>query len=275
MSPSNRRGVQSKEAKRRARTWSAKQQVFEEATARKRRDNIISTIALVAGISVAALLTFSYFTAGPGSASATASAAAAASSSTTSSSSTATTTASASASNTGDVPDASLAEDRTWTGSLKLNGSTIDFSLDGQAAPQAVASFISLVQEGFYNNLTCHRLVDETNFHILQCGDPSGDGTGGPGYSFGPIENAPSDNVYTEGVIAMARQSDNANSMGSQFFIVFGDSTIPADTAGGYTVFGSVTSGLDAVKTIASAGVSNSSTGTPTNTVTMTDVTVQ
>ena len=64
---------------------------------------------------------------------------------------------------------------------------------------------------------------------MLQCGDPKGDGTGGPGYSYGPVENAPADNVYPAGTIAMARQSDNAYSKGSQFFIVYDDTTIPAD----------------------------------------------
>ena len=82
---------------------------------------------------------------------------------------------------------------------------------------------------------------------MLQCGDPNGDGTGGPGYSYGPIENAPADGVYPAGTIAMARQPQNAYSKGSQFFIVYDDTTLPADAAGGYTVIGQVTSGLDAL----------------------------
>lgn len=263
MTPSPRRDADGRETRRRARVWSAKQQVHAEVTGRKRRDNLISSIVLVAGLGVAVFLTIGYFTGGPGAAApASASASASADAS------------SAAGQNTGDVPSASLAEDREWTGSMKLNGKTVSFTLDGAAAPQAVASFVSLVKQGFYDGVTCHRLVDETDFHILQCGDPSGDGTGGPGYSFGPIENAPSDDVYTTGVIAMARQSGNAYSMGSQFFIVFGDSTISSDAAGGYTVFGSVSSGLDVVKDIAKAG-SDSSTQAPTKTVTMSDVAVQ
>ncbi len=270
MAPSNRRNSDDKEARRRAKTWSAKQQVHEEIVARKRRDNLVSAIVLVAGLGVAVFLTVAYFTAGPGvaspSASANPSASAAAASSTTATA------------NAGDVPSTSVAENRTWTGSMKLNGETVDISLDGKAAPQAVASFVSLANKGFFENVTCHRLVDDTGIHILQCGDPTGTGTGGPGYSFGPVENAPSDGVYKEGVIAMARASDAAYSNGSQFFIVFGESTLSSDSAGGYTVFGSVTSGLDVVKNIAAEGyTTDTTTGItrPKNTVTMTDVTVE
>jgi peptidyl-prolyl cis-trans isomerase B (cyclophilin B) len=90
---------------------------------------------------------------------------------------------------------------------------------------------------------------------VLQCGDPTGQGTGGPGYTFGPIENAPADDVYPAGTIAMARVGNDPQSMGSQFFIVYADTTIPADQAGGYTVFGRVTSGLDVVTAVADAGV--------------------
>ena len=89
----------------------------------------------------------------------------------------------------------------------------------------------------------------------MQCGDPKGDGTGGPGYNWGPIENAPTDNLYKTGVLAMARVGNNASSMGSQFFIVYKDSPIPADSVGGYTVFGKITSGLNTVTKIAAAGV--------------------
>jgi len=90
---------------------------------------------------------------------------------------------------------------------------------------------------------------------VLQCGDPTGTGTGDPGYSYGPVENAPADDVYPAGTIAMARRGGDGESMGSQFFIVYADSTIPSDAAGGYTVLGTVSSGLDAVQAVADAGV--------------------
>ncbi len=98
------------------------------------------------------------------------------------------------------------------------------------------------------HGLSCHRLTT-SGIYVLQCGDPKGDGTGGPGYSYGPIENAPKDDKYPAGTLAMARQSGNAASQGSQFFIVYKDSTIPSDSAGGYTVLGKITSGLDTLMT--------------------------
>nr|WP_220475804.1 peptidylprolyl isomerase [Alpinimonas psychrophila] len=151
---------------------------------------------------------------------------------------------------TGDaaIPNASLAQNRVWTGTITINDIPLGVSLNGVAAPQAVASTISLATSGFYNGTTCHRLTT-VGIWVLQCGDPNGDGSGGPGYSYGPVENAPADNIYPAGTLAMARQSGNSSSMGSQFFIVYKDSPIPADTAGGYTVIGQITSGLDALNT--------------------------
>ncbi len=145
-----------------------------------------------------------------------------------------------------EVPSASIAQNRVWTGTLTVNGIPLGVELNGVAAPQAVASTISLATSGFYNKTTCHRLTT-SGIWVLQCGDPNGDGSGGPGYSYGPVENAPADNIYPAGTLAMARQSGNASSMGSQFFIVYKDSAIPADTAGGYTIIGKITSGLDAL----------------------------
>lgn len=175
----------------------------------------------------------------------------------------------------GVVPSADLAENRTWTGSLSLNGAKLDIELDGTKAPQAVANFVTLAKKGFYTGVTCHR-VTTVGLYVLQCGDPKGDGTGGPGYSFGPIENAPANNIYGEGVIAMARQGGNAASQGSQFFIVYKDTELGSDAAGGYTVFGKVTSGLQVVKAIADLGTSDGSgDGTPKNTVSLSDVTVK
>jgi peptidyl-prolyl cis-trans isomerase B (cyclophilin B) len=158
------------------------------------------------------------------------------------------------------VPSKSIAEGRTWTGDLTINGIKLGVSLDGAAAPQAVSSTIALTQKKFYDGLTCHRLTNG-GFYVLQCGDPNGDGSGGPGYSYGPIENAPKDDKYPAGTLAMARQSGNANSQGSQFFIVYKDTTIPSDSAGGYTVIGTITSGLDTLVTdVADKGVQGGGT---------------
>lgn len=149
------------------------------------------------------------------------------------------------------LPDASLAGARTWTGKLTLSSGPLAIELDGAAAPQAVANFVTLAKDGYFNGTVCHRLA--LGIHVLQCGDPTatGDagsgGAGGPGYAWGPIENAPADGVYKAGTIAMARQPNNGSSMGSQFFLVYQDSTIPSDSAGGYTIFGHITSGLGVV----------------------------
>jgi len=151
------------------------------------------------------------------------------------------------------VPSPELAEGRSWTGTIATNRGDIAVELDGALAPQAVASFVSLARDGFFDSTSCHRLVTAGIF-VLQCGDPTGTGTGGPGYRFGPVENAPADDVYPAGTIAMARVGGDAFSMGSQFFLVYEESQIPSDSAGGYTVFGRITSGLDVVKAIADEG---------------------
>ena len=163
---------------------------------------------------------------------------------------------------TRDVPDPELAEGRTWTVELETSAGALTLELDGAAAPQAVASFVTLAQEGFFTDTTCHRLTTSGIF-VLQCGDPTGTGSGGPGYRFGPIENAPTDDVYPAGTLAMARVGSDGASMGSQFFMVYADSTIPSDEAGGYTVFGQVVEGMDVLQTIADAGVEPEGSQTP------------
>ncbi|AEG44394.1 peptidylprolyl isomerase [Isoptericola variabilis] len=171
----------------------------------------------------------------------------------------------------GALPDPSVAEGRTWTATLTLcvDGEVSDvvLELDGENAPQAVASFVSLAQQGYFDDTHCHRLTT-SGIYVLQCGDPTATGTGGPGYQFGPIENAPEDDVYPAGTLAMARRGGDGASMGSQFFLVYQDSTIPSDTAGGYTVFGTVTSGLDVVQAVADAGtVDGAGDGSPASPV--------
>jgi peptidyl-prolyl cis-trans isomerase B (cyclophilin B) len=187
---------------------------------------------------------------------------------------------SASPSSTRTLPDASVAGARTWTGTLKLDSGAVRIELDGAAAPQAVANFVTLAKDGFFNGTVCHRLA--LGIHVLQCGNPTATsqsgsgGTGGPGYTWGPIENAPADGVYKAGTIAMARQSNNGASMGSQFFLVYQDTTISSDTAGGYTIFGHITSGLGVVQAIADAGVMGGGTdGAPASRVTIEGVETQ
>jgi peptidyl-prolyl cis-trans isomerase B (cyclophilin B) len=189
--------------------------------------------------------------------------------------------ATATGANQGDVPDKSIADGRDWKGTLTLNKNiALGVTLDGKDAPQAVSSTISLIQKGFYTGTVCHRLTTGSDFKVLQCGGAktvAEGATGGPGYSYGPIENAPSDDKYSKGVIAMARESDNAYSNGSQFFIVYGDTTITSDTAGGYSVIGKVTSGLDKlVSEVTSKGTSDGSDdGQPKVATTITGFTIK
>jgi peptidyl-prolyl cis-trans isomerase B (cyclophilin B) len=248
-----------RETQDRLRRYRARQTVHETKTARRTRDNLIAVLAIVVVGALAATAQIVYFTSCPGTPEPVASASPVPSEPATT------------------APEPALSEFRTWTGAMTINdGLEVTFELDGRVAPQAVASFVSLVSSGFYDALTCHRLTTDGIF-VLQCGDPNGDGTGGPDYRFGPIENAPLDDVYTTGVIAMARQGGDGASMGSQFFIVYDDSTIPADAAGGYTVMGRITGGLDALITdVVSPGVEGGGAdGPPAVETTVTGITIQ
>lgn len=253
---------QAREERARLRTYQARQEVHAGKQKRRIRDNVIAVLALVVVLALAVGAQLLFFNGGPGTPEPAASETPAPTE--------------AAGENQGDVPSPELAEDRTWTGTLTFNDIPLGIELDGAAAPQAVASSISLIQSGFYDGISCHRLTTE-GLYVLQCGDPEGTGSGGPGYSYGPVENAPADNLYPAGTIAMARQSGNGYSHGSQFFIVYEDTTLPTDAAGGYTVIGKVTSGLDALQAgVIDAGVADgASDGAPVVPTTITSVTIQ
>ena len=169
-------------------------------------------------------------------------------------------------------PPKTLAANRTWTATVATTCGDMTFTLDGAKAPQTVSSFLFLAQKGFFNKTTCHRLVT-SGIYVLQCGDPTASGNGGPGYGYG-IENAPADGKYPAGTIAMARTSD-PKSNGSQFFLVYKDSTLPTD-GGGYSIFGTVSSGLDVVSKVAASGVEGGGTdGKPATPINITSVTVK
>ncbi|MGO4593629.1 peptidylprolyl isomerase [Leifsonia sp. 2TAF2] len=251
---------EARQARERLRAYQARQTVHEHKVKRRKRDNWVAGIAAFVIVALAVGTQLLYFSAGPGVAKASSSASPSPSA----------------APSAGAVPSKTLAENRTWTGTMTINGIPLGVSLDGAAAPQAVSSTVSLVQKKFYDGLTCHRLTNG-GFYVLQCGDPEGTGQGGPGYEYGPIENAPADNVYKAGTIAMARQGNNADSQGSQFFIVYDDTKISADQAGGYTVIGSVTSGLDQLKSqVTDKGVEGGKTdGAPAVKTTIDSFTLQ
>ena len=140
-------------------------------------------------------------------------------------------------------------------------------SLDRANAPCAVESFVSLASQNFFDDTKCHRLTNAETLKLLQCGDPTGTGTGGPGYTF--ADELKGTEKYTTGVVAMANSGADTN--GSQFFFIWGDSALPAS----YTVLGKVTSGMDVVDAIAKQGVADGSqNGKPKGDATIKTVTV-
>ncbi len=157
-----------------------------------------------------------------------------------------------------------------FTVTLTTNAGDITIETAADKAPCTSNSFRHLADSGFYDGTDCHRLTTDGIF-VLQCGDPTGGGSGGPGYQFG-VENAPADQVYPAGTVAMARTPD-PGSNGSQFFLVYEETSLPDEN--GYTVFGTVTSGLDVVQKVAAAGVAGGGAdGAPAETVTIQSATV-
>ena len=152
---------------------------------------------------------------------------------------------------------------------------TIKMELYPEYAPNTVANFVTLIQSGFYDGNSFHRLM---RGFVLQGGDPEGTGQGGPGYTIrGEFpSNGVSQNTlsHTEGTVSMARKSTDNNSAGSQFFIVLDDKAIP-DLDNKYAPFGKVIEGMEIIKKIESeAEVENASTGKLKNNITIVKATV-
>lgn len=149
-----------------------------------------------------------------------------------------------------DLPRPKSGDPETLTATVQTNCGDIVIELAAADAPQTVASFEFLAKEGYWEDSACHRLTT-SGIYVLQCGDPTGTGAGGPGYTYG-IENAPADGYYPPGTLAMARTMD-PNSNGGQFFIVYEDTQLPTD-GGGYSIFGTVVEGMEVVEKVAEAG---------------------
>ncbi|MFC9977027.1 peptidylprolyl isomerase [Spirillospora sp. NPDC127200] len=157
---------------------------------------------------------------------------------------------------------------------IKTSLGDIGLSLDGAKAPCAVNSFAFLAKKDFWNKSHCHRLSTSEGLRMLQCGDPTGKGTGGPGYQF---DNENTEGAtYGKGTLAMANAGESptgGGTNGSQFFLVYGDSQLPPN----YTVFGKITSGLDTLEAVAKAGIAKAGqdgTGEPKKKVTIQDVAI-
>jgi peptidyl-prolyl cis-trans isomerase B (cyclophilin B) len=147
------------------------------------------------------------------------------------------------------LPNKSTATGKTFIATVTTNCGVISMELYGTKAPQTVASFLGLAKSGYWADSPCHRLTT-TGIFVLQCGDPTGTGSGTPGYGYG-VENAPANFTYPPGTLAMARTSD-PKSNGGQFFIVY-KQTVLNDPVG-YSIFGRIISGMDIVDKIAAAG---------------------
>lgn len=154
------------------------------------------------------------------------------------------------------VVEESLSGARTMT--IATNHGDLTVEMDAEGAPCATTSFTFLAEQEFFDDTPCHRLVTD-NIFVLQCGDPTGTGFGGPTYRY-PEENLPTEvaegPTYPKGTLAMAKSSA-PNSTGSQFFIVYQDTELPPE----YTIVGTVTEGIEIIEEIAAGGAVNPQSG--------------
>ena len=148
------------------------------------------------------------------------------------------------------------------TATISTSLGDVEVELFPNEAPQTVANFEKLVQNGFYDGLVFHRVIPD---FMVQGGCPEGTGTGGPGYKF---DDEPNEHRIVRGALAMANAGPNTN--GSQFFIVTADACPWLD--GKHTVFGQVTAGLDVIDQMSEAA--RDSRDRPREDITMTKVTV-
>jgi peptidyl-prolyl cis-trans isomerase B (cyclophilin B) len=160
-------------------------------------------------------------------------------------------------------PKQPLDGSKTWTLDFKTSCGNFTVTLDLKTAPHASASMVALAQSGFFKNTIFHRIVPD---FVIQGGDPTAGGMGGPGYS--TVDPPPKNARYTKGVVAMAKTPTEApGTAGSQFYVVTGaDAGLPPE----YALIGKVTKGLDVVERIGALGGSDEK---PTQTVLLYDVT--
>jgi peptidyl-prolyl cis-trans isomerase B (cyclophilin B) len=156
---------------------------------------------------------------------------------------------------------------KLFTASVTTSQGPIVLELDSTQAPCTVNSFRSLAAADYFADTPCHRLTASASLKVLQCGDPTGTGTGGPGYFF-PDENLIGA-TYPRGTLAMANSGADTN--GSQFFLVYADSQLPP----AYTPFGTITAGLDILDRVAAGGVDPAADPAPVIPVQIQSVTVE
>ena len=167
-----------------------------------------------------------------------------------------------------DPPSEKAPAEGTVDVTLKTSAGDIPITMDRASTPCAVNSFVSLAEQGYFDKTACHRLTTQ-GIYVLQCGDPTGSGMGGPGYSF-PDELG-GDETYAAGTVAMANAGPDTN--GSQFFLVYADTQLSPD----YDVIGQMDpAGIDVVKEIGKKGTQDGGPdGAPKETVTIESVTTE
>jgi cyclophilin family peptidyl-prolyl cis-trans isomerase len=163
------------------------------------------------------------------------------------------------------APKQTLKKGEEVTAVVQTSCGTFDIALDTERAPKTANSFAYLSEEGFYDDLTFHRIVPE---FVIQGGDPLGTGTGGPGYKV--VEKPPANLAYTKGTVAMAKSSaEPPGTSGSQFYVVTGaDAGLPPE----YALVGKVDEGLDVVERIGKLGTP---TEKPKQTVLIEKITIE
>jgi cyclophilin family peptidyl-prolyl cis-trans isomerase len=167
------------------------------------------------------------------------------------------------------LPPAKANDKAVYQATIHTNRGDVVINLLNSKATCTVNSFVYLAAKKYFNNTHCHRLTTVDPF-VLQCGDPTGTGSGGPGYKFNNENLAGA--KYTQGTVAMANSGANTN--GSQFFIVYKNSTL----APSYTPFGEVVKGLGIIQNVAKAGSDNangSGDGHPKEKVVVESVTIK
>jgi len=164
------------------------------------------------------------------------------------------------------APSEPLDPAKTYTLTFDTSCGSFTVTLDQKLAPKTSASLVALARDGYFDDTIFHRVVSG---FVIQGGDPTQSGSGGPGYS--TVDAPPSDAEYTKGVVAMAKsQVEAPGTAGSQFFVVTGDDAgLPPD----YAIVGTVTDGMDTVERIDAVGVPGGD-GLPTKPVVVNSVTV-
>jgi cyclophilin family peptidyl-prolyl cis-trans isomerase len=147
------------------------------------------------------------------------------------------------------APAMQLEQGKDYSATIRTNKGDIVIDLFESEVPVTVNNFVFLAEQGFYTNVPFHRVI---NGFMIQTGDPTGTGAGGPGYRFA---DEPVTRDYVQGTVAMANAGPNTN--GSQFFIMHADNPLPKN----YTIFGQVTSGQEVVDALATAPVSANARG--------------